>query len=154
MKSRMLTVLLFLVFVFSVPLFGQTAAQLEALFETPALNWEQAAAFVLEAAETRGPGLDSFQSGEAFRFAMDEKWLPKGAIPGETARLNGISLLLMQSFGIKGGIFYGILKSPHHAYRELVYKKIIPGDTDPDMPVSGQQLLLMVGRILSAKEQS
>ena len=121
----------------TAPLFGQTAAKLEALLETPALTWEQAAAFVREAAEAA---------------PTDQQWLPKDASSGDMARLNGVALLLMSSFDIKGGIFFRIAKSPHHAYRELVYKKVIRGNSDPDMPVSGPDLLLMVNRLLAMTE--
>jgi len=62
--------------------------------------------------------------------------------------------LLMQSFDLKGGIFYRIAKGPHHAYRELVYKNVIRGYTDPKMPVSGQQLLSLISRILAMEEEA
>jgi len=130
----------------TAPLFSQTADKLEALMNEPELNWSDAAAFIFEAADLDPEG--------SFRFAAEQKWLPKNVSSGDAARLNGIALLLMQSFDIKGGIFYRISKSPHHAYRELVYKNIIRGNTDPDMLVSGQQLLLLVNRILAMKEQS
>jgi len=139
--------LLFLMSLFTAPLSSQTAERLEALLETPELSWSEAAAFILEASDMGSYGM------APFHYAMEQKWLPKNASPDDAARLNGIALLLMQSFELKGGIFYRISKSPHHAYRELVYKKIIRSNTDPDMPVSGPQLLLIVSRILSAKEQ-
>ena len=132
---------------FSVRLYAQTAVKLEAILDTPAINWSDAANLIFEAAEVTAP-----ENQSAFDFAMENKWLPKDATPPGTARLNGISLLFMNSFGLKGGIFYRISKSPHHAYRELVYKKIIRGNTDPLMPVSGGELLLIMSRILSIKE--
>jgi hypothetical protein len=143
------TVLFLILGLFSAPLFAQTAAKLEALLNEPALTWSAAAAFVLEASEAAG----SLGQQEAFSFAVERKWLPKNAAPADTARLNGVALLLLRSFNLKGGIFYSISKSPHHAYRELVYKGLIRGDTDPDMPVSGRDLLLMVSRLLSVKEK-
>jgi len=145
----MRTVLAFLIFTFTVPLFSQTAVKLEALLNEPELKWSEAAAFILEAAD-----LNKTSPEESFRFAAEQKWLPKNLKADGKARLNGVALLLMQSFDIKGGIFYRISKSSHHAYRELVYKNIIRGNIDPDMPVSGQQLLLIVNRILAMKEQS
>ena len=139
---------LFLVFAFfAQPAHAQTAARLEALLKTTEVTWEQAAAFVLEAADIKTPGTN------AFSYAAAQKWLPKDASSGSAARLNGIALLLMRSFDIKGGIFFRISKNPHHAYRELTYKRIIRGDTDPDKTVSGADLLLMINRILSMKEK-
>ena len=132
----------------ALPLHAQTADKLEALLGKQALSWQEAAAFILEASD-----LGVFnESGAAFKYASEQNWLPKNAASADTASLNGIALLLMRSFNLKGGIFYSIAKSPHHAYRELCYKGIIRGDTDPDMPVSGRELLLISGRILSIKE--
>lgn len=128
------------------PIFAQTAAEIETLLASGAVSYDQAASFVLKAADVQ-------VSGSAFSYASEQKWLPKNAAPEDTARFNGVALLLMRSFGLEGGIFYSLTKSPHHAYRELVYKGLIRGDIDPDMPVSGQQLLLIVSRLLSIKEK-
>ena len=148
MKHRMLPVLLFLVFILSAPLFGQTAARLEALLDKTELTWLEVTAFVLEASEA---GAYS-NAQEAFNFAAGNKWLPKDAEANGTVRLDGAALLLMQSFGLKGGMFYSMTKSPHHAYRELVFKKVIRGAADPHTIVSGRDLLLMIGRLLALKE--
>jgi hypothetical protein len=146
-------VLLFFVFTFTVPLFAQTAAGLEALLNEPALTWSAATSFALEAAGS-SDSAGFTNSEDAFHFAAERKWLPGNAAPEDAARLNGVALLLMRSFDLKGGIFYSLFKSPHHAYRELVYKGLIRGDTDPGMTVSGRQLLLIVSKILSVKEKN
>jgi hypothetical protein len=78
--------------------------------------------------------------------------LPKKAAPQNKASLEGISLLVLQSFGIKGGLFYSLTKNPHYAYREMVYQDIIQGRSDPQMPVSGDLLLFLVNRVLSRAE--
>jgi len=125
-----------------------TAAEVETLLNTGAVTYAQAARFVLEAAEVtaiRDPG-------EAFTYALERNWLPKNSGGGDAARLNNISLLLMRSFDKKGGIFYSLSKSAHHAYRELVYMEVIQGKTDPAMTVSGGELLFMVGKLLSDRE--
>jgi len=141
---------LFLIFgLFSAPVFAQTAAKLEALLDEPALTWSDAAAFVLEASEAAG----SLGQQEAFSFASERGWLPKDAAPADAARLNGVALLLMRSFDLKGGIFYNFFKNPRYAYRELAYKGLIRSETDPDMPVSGRDLLLIISKLLSIKEK-
>ena len=137
---------------FSAPLHAQTAVRLEALLEKPAVTWADVTGFVLEASEASERAVYNSPAG-AFTFAVERNWLPKGAALTDTVRYNGLALLLMESFGLKGGIFYGIAKSPHHAYRELVYKRVIRGDADPLMVVSGQEFLLMISRILSIQEK-
>jgi len=122
-----------------------TADEIETLLNTGAVTYAQAARFVLEASDT----LAVSDSGEAFRYAKERNWLPKKVSANETARLDGISLLLMRSFDIKGGLLYTITKSPHFAYRELTYQETIQGRADPAMKVSGERLLFLTGRILS-----
>jgi outer membrane protein OmpA-like peptidoglycan-associated protein len=58
----------------------------------------------------------------------------------------------MGAFDLKGGIFYSIAKNPHYAYRELVYKEVIQGRTDPGMLVSGEEFLFILSRVLSLVE--
>ena len=125
-----------------------TAAEIETLLASPAVTYAQAARFALEAAEVTATA----NGEEAFNYAAERKWLPKKAKPGDTAKLNGISLLLMEAFNLKGGWFYTMVRNPHYAYRELVYMGVIKGRTDPQMAVSGDDFLYMVNRILSAKE--
>ena len=127
------------------PTFAQTAAELEALLATKALSYEQAASFVLRAADVPG-------SGAAFAYAAEQKWLPTNAAPGDKAALDGVSLLLMGAFGIRGGIMYSATKSPRYAYRELVHQGIIQGRVDPDLAVSGGLLLFMIGKVLDRVE--
>jgi hypothetical protein len=58
----------------------------------------------------------------------------------------------MGAFGIKGGVMYSVTKSPHYAYRELVYQGIIQGRADPGLAVSGDLLLFMVSKVLDRIE--
>jgi hypothetical protein len=125
-----------------------TAAEIETLLSTGAVTYAAAARFLLEASDT----LKTSNPEEAFQYAVEQKWLPKKAAADDPARLDAISLLLMRSFGIKGGLFFSISKNSHYAYRELVNKKIIQGRTDPAMKVSGERLLLITGRILAQGE--
>jgi hypothetical protein len=127
---------------------AQTAAEMETLLNTEAVTYAQAARFVLQAAEAATIA----RPAEAFQFAQEKNWLPKGVSPETPARLDGISLLFMHSFGIKGGIFYSLFKKPHYAYRELVYRQAIQGRADPRMAVSGYQLIFITNRILESNE--
>lgn len=121
-----------------------TADEMETLLASSAVSYAQASRFTLEAADV----MVTADPAEAFRYASEQKWLPKKAAPGDTARLDAISLLIMRSFGIKGGLLYSISKSPHFAYRELVYRDIIQGRTDPAMNCSGETLLFIISRLL------
>jgi len=140
-----------ILFLASVPLFAQsprsrsTAAEIEILLDTKTVTYAQAARFVLEAANA----LATDNREEAFNYAVQKDWLPKKLSSNDSAQLNYISLLLMRSFNIKGGIMYTLTKSPHYAYRELLYLNVIQNRSDPSVFVSGEQLLYYISRILA-----
>ena len=151
-------------FLLAVPvlLYSQTARMIEELLNTQAVSNEQAAWLVLEASDTFVSGDLSLANGfsrasvstpaQAFDYAAEQRWFKPGAVPDGKARLDDVSLLLMRSFDIHGGLFFSILGSPHHAYRELVYRNIIQRRADPGMAVSGEFLLFLVNRVLSYRE--
>ena len=126
-----------------------TADEIEMLLNTNAVTYAQAARFILEASEARVTA----DPNQAFQYAVEQKWLSRSVSADGTARLDRIALLIMRSFGIKGGYFYSVFKNPHYAYHELVYQKIIQGRTDPSMAVSGDILLFVTGKALAQKEQ-
>ena len=125
-----------------------TAQEIETLLGTNAVTYAQAARFALEASDS----LVVRDPNEAFRYAQEHGWLPGNVSANDTARLDGISLLLMGSFNISGGIFYSFAKNPHYAYRELVYREVIRGRADPAMNVSGELFLFLTSRILSQRD--
>ncbi|WP_461253741.1 hypothetical protein [Treponema sp. R8-4-B8] len=135
----------------AVSAFGQdprtqsTAQEIEILLNSKTVTYAHAARFVLEAANA----LATDNSEEAFNYAVQQNWLPKNLSSNDSARLDFISMLLMRSFNIKGGIMYAITKSPRYAYRQLTYLNVIQGRSDPSMIVSGEQLLYYVTRILA-----
>ena len=136
-----------------VPVFtySQTAQAIEELLDTQAVNMQQAAWLVLEAANLSGPA-GIISQAEAFRYAVEQQWLPANAEPNSRIRLDRFSLLVMRAFDMRGGIFYSIFGNPHYAYRELVYRNVILGRADPGMAVSGYELLYVVNRILAFQE--
>jgi outer membrane protein OmpA-like peptidoglycan-associated protein len=148
---------IFFIFLIIIQVFlsAQVAEEIEKLLETEAINYEQAARFVLQAADMGDEnGLyQVFGPGEAFRFAEEKQWLPQNAAQDAAARLDGVSFLIMRSFDVKGGLFYSLFKTPHYAYREMLYQEVIQGKADPGMAVSGDMLLFMINRLLSLREE-
>ena len=132
-------------FLFLTSLFGQIEVKMENLLEKNVMNWSTVIEFTLEAAN-----LNNFSNlDDAVLYVQEKNWLPKSIQFDQPAKLNGIALLIMRAFDLKGGIFYTLTKSPHYAYRELVFLNIIQGRTDPHMLISGQDFLLIVSRVLS-----
>ena len=144
---------IFICFLLVVPVFvySQTAQKVEDLLNMPAVSNGQAAWLVLEAADISGSaGISSEE--EAFRYAADHKWFPSISQVNGKARLDRVSVLIMQAFKMKGGILFSLTKNPHYAYRELVYRNVIIGRADPQMDVTGYELLYMVNRVLAYQE--
>jgi len=152
-KTKKCSILLKLFFLLltAVPLLAvpalleaSTAEEIETLLGSAVITYAQASRFILEAANALVTG----SGEEAFNYAAANNWLPENAVSGDSARLDHISLLLMRSFSMNGGIMYSLFGNSHYAYRELVYLNIIQGRTDPMMFVSGERLLFYVNRIL------
>jgi hypothetical protein len=133
---------------FAPQLFAQTADRIEKLLSQEQVSYRDSALLVLEASGQIDQ-LGQAGADEAFSFAAERGWLPKGAEADGNTRLDGLSLLIMRAFEIDGGFFYSLFKNPHYAYRAMVYRGIIKGRSDPQMPVSGSLLLYSVDKAMN-----
>jgi len=128
-------------------LHAQTADEIQTLLKTPAVNYAQAARFVLEAADVKGH-YDKTSGQDAVRFAVEKKWLPKKTNAQNEISMERLSLLIMKAFGVKGGPMYTLFGGAHYGYREMVFQDLIQGRSDPHMKVSGERMLFIVNRLL------
>ena len=144
---------IFLLFAVSYIINAQTANVIEQFIHTAAINNEQAAWFVLAASDDSGI-YDNYSYNNAFRFAVEKRWLSRNARAAANISLRDVSFLIMQAFNMKGGPMYTIFKTPHYAYREMLQRDIIQGRTAPGMDVTGDMLLYMVGRVLFDMDKS
>ena len=127
---------------------AQTAGELDIMLETEAVSAAAAARFVLGAVELLPPGLSGPDAERAaFEIASSNGWLRAGA--GEAINLEDTALLIMKAFDFKGGIMYSIFGNARYAYREMLYHRLIQGRSYPNMNVSGQRFLQILGRALS-----
>jgi len=134
---------------FCAGLYAQSAAEeIENLLAARAVTYAQASRFILEASGK----MATYDIQEAFEYAVENNWLPDKVSADQNARLDDISLLILNAFDIKGGIFYSITNNSHYAYRELVYLNHIQGRTDPAMDVRGELLLFIVSSVLSERD--
>jgi len=147
--SKPLLLFSFLIFLSSFA-YAQNAQDIDSLLSTETITYEQAAWFVLRAANVSD---FSGSAAEAFRYASEHNWLPAKTAPDGIARLDRVSLLIMLSHGIKGGFMYTLTKIPRYAYRELVHLNIIQGRTDPAIAVSGDLLFFILTRVLYYQEE-
>jgi len=150
MKKRTILTLLFTLcsLLFINPLHAQTADRIERLLEKEKVSYQEAALLVLEASG-RLDSASKTKAEDAFSFAMARGWLPANTKASNAINLKGLSILIMQAFSLKGGLFYTLFKNPHYAYRILAYHSIIQGRIDPLMYVSGELLLFTVNRTMN-----
>jgi len=132
-------------------LHAQTLDEIQTLLKTPIVSYEQAARFVLEAADVKGTydktnGQDAAQN--AMRYAIEKKWLPAKVKAQNAISLEKFSHLVMKAFGLKGGLMYTLFNSAHYSYREMVFQELLKGQSDPQMKVSGEEMIFIVNRIL------
>ncbi|MDR2258680.1 MAG: hypothetical protein LBE14_05980 [Treponema sp.] len=122
---------------------------MDALLETRALTYAQAARFILPAA---GAAAENVSAETAFHTAVSKGWLPETASAGDIARLDRVALFLMKAFDLRGGLFYRFFPNARYAYRELAHKRIIQGDADSSMPLSGTDFFQILGRTMDVVE--
>jgi hypothetical protein len=122
------------------------AVEMDAVLESEAVTWAEAARFVLPAAGF----LDQNGAG-AFQDAKLRGWLPEDAKPGDTADFGGLSFLIMKALDIPGGVMYRLFPGPRYAYRELRYLNILQGQHDRFRKVSGFWLISLIGRALEMR---
>ena len=122
---------------------------MQGLLASEAVSYAQASRFVLQASEAAVFD-DPLQ---AFHFAQEQNWLPGRASPHAAARLDSVSLLLMRSFDLRGGIMFTLTGARRFAYRQMEHEGFIHGRASPRQSVSGETLLYMTGRILSGMEE-
>jgi outer membrane protein OmpA-like peptidoglycan-associated protein len=137
----------FLLLLFPALINAQSADRTQTLLQTPVVSYAQAVAFVLEAADITDSYNETSEQ-DAMSFAAAKKWLPAKAAAQDAISLGRLSLLIMKAFGLKGGPMYTLFGGAHFSYRELVYKDIIHGRSDPSMKVSGEKMMFIVNLLL------
>jgi hypothetical protein len=128
--------------------FAQTAAEMDAMLQAETISAARLARFALGAAdllpqELSGPAAES----AAYDMAFSNGWIKTAATDAVT--LKAAAFLIMKAFNLKGGAMYSLFKNPRYAYREMVYKKLIQGQLNQAMNVSGPMLLVILDRTLN-----
>ncbi|GAB1432301.1 hypothetical protein MASR2M29_09260 [Spirochaetota bacterium] len=145
MKRVMLVSIFILIGIYA---YSQSNEFVDRLLETDSVNYGQAAYLVLVASDNLGEDADE---ARAFELLQNFGWAADSITAGQVIDLKGYSFLLMQAFGLPGGLMYTLFPSPRYAYRQLVSSLVIQGRSDPVKLVSGEQAIRMLGRIFDVK---
>jgi hypothetical protein len=90
---------------------------------------------------------------EATVAVAEKKLLTKTPPPTELATLGQVCYLIMETQGIKGGLFYTLFPGPRYATRELASLGFLKGYTHPNRVVSGEEVMWILGAVLEWKEK-
>jgi outer membrane protein OmpA-like peptidoglycan-associated protein len=121
---------------------AQVAGEMDILLETPQISFAQASRFTLVVANIID---EKTEPPAAYALALERGWLPKKAQADNLIRLDELCALVMEAFAIKGSFLYTWFPGPRYAFREMDYLRLIPGQRDPALRVSGEQLLQILG---------
>jgi len=130
---------------------AQTAADMETMLGSDTVSTAAAARFVLGAADLLTPGLSGSEAERAaYEMASSRGWVKASA--GDAISMEETAFLVMKAFDLKGGLMYSLFKNPRYAYREMVYRKLIPGQTYQGTKVSGAKLLQILDKTVTNEE--
>jgi len=146
-KALIICFIIFLLCAAILP--AQTAAEMESILNSKAVNYGQAALFVIASA---GNANNIITQQAAFNMALTNGWIPKDAVINDPIKLGKLSFLIMEAFDMKGGLMYSILPGPRYAFRSLESRSVIQGIIDPGMTVSGEWFLRILGNVLNIAE--
>ena len=140
--KRKLSFIICLLFLLPV-IHAQTAAELEAALESPAITCAQAASFIIRS-------VDPEFAENAYDLALSRGWF-KNERPDDHVTMGRLSFMFMQAYDIKGGFMYSLFPGKRYAFRTMVSRSLIQGDSDPALTVAGDNFLLILGRVLSGQ---
>jgi len=131
-------------------LFAQSNQTIDRLLEERPATFGDAAYVILSAA---GLVPETANGEEATAAIAEKRLLPRTPSPTEPVTLGQVCYLIMETQGIKGGLFYTLLPGPRYATRELASLGFLKGYTHPNRVVSGEEVMWILGAVLDWKEK-
>jgi hypothetical protein len=144
-KRKVWLIISILVSLVTSSLYSQSNEFLDALLAQEKATFQAAGYLVLTAAFPEKRGADSAADFAALR---QRGLFPAQADPGDALTLGDYSYLIMESFGIPGGIFYTLFPGPRYAVRELTYLGFIRQPNSPYRSISGTEVVSILGKVL------
>lgn len=129
-------ILVFLVFFFSLTVYGQDATKVTEILDSLLLTKGQAAYIAASWLNTDNESLD-FQ--QATQLIVSEGFLTEDSNAADPIRLDELSNLCMKTWNIPGGLFYRMTKANRYAFKELKALGYLSTTDDPSFSVTGSQ---------------
>ena len=90
----------------------------------------------------------------AVAVAVESGWLPPESDAAVPATFGQAAYLLMQAYGVSGGLMYRVFAGPRYAAREFAYHGWSPERRFPNERISGEFLVRVTGNFLDMTEAS
>lgn len=126
--------------------FAQSASFFTTVFEAEQLTWEQAAFLVMAGTERVS---DSVSPNQAWESLSKTQWYTNIPERGSAITVSQLSYLLTKAFEVKGGLWFTLFGNERYSYRELVFKKVIPGSLDPQSTISGTEAMKVLEKAMA-----
>lgn len=130
--------------------FAQSNKLIDELLDQKEAGYATTAYMVLSAAGVipEGSNPDS-----ALAALAEKNWGASVPTEPRSISLGEYSFLLMKAFEIPGGLMYSLIPGPRYAAREVAYLGFVREDTSPYRRVSGEEVMRILGSVLSWKEE-
>ncbi len=132
-------------------LLAQSNQTIDRLMDERPATLGDAASVILSAV---GLVSESATGDEAVAAIARNKLLPKTPSPTDPVTLGEVCYLIMETQGIRGGLFYHLFPGPRYATRELASLGLLKGYTHPNRLVSGEEVMWILGAVLDWKEKT
>ncbi|RPJ09598.1 MAG: hypothetical protein EHM28_01085 [Spirochaetaceae bacterium] len=87
----------------------------------------------------------------AMKKLEESKWII-GKKAEDPITLGELSFIMMKAFNLSGGVMYAIAPGPRYACREFEFRGFILRNAAPDRSVTGEEVVQMLGKVLSQQE--
>lgn len=126
--------------------FAQSAAFFTSVFESESITWEQASFLAMVGTDRLADNVSPSQAWEAL---SKTQWYTN--IPERTSAITvaQYSYLLAKAFDVRGGLFYSLFGGERYAYREMVFKKVVPGSFDPSSVITGNDAMKVLEKAMA-----
>ncbi len=132
-------------------LWGQTNEKIDSLLSEDEASYGKAAYMILTAAEIIG---ENSSDRDAVTELESKGWSFNGKSVDDPISLGEYSLMVMRCLDIPGGLMYSIFQIPRYAVRELAFLNIIIGNSSSFRSVSGEEVIVILGKALEYREVS
>ena len=140
--KRISTILIYLVV--GAILFAQSAEKVDEILQTKTLTRGQACYLV-------GTAIGEVKETDSYQTAFDKfKGLKmfENKKHDEPIRFDEFSNLALQYSSVEHGLWYGVAKNPHYAFRQLKIMKLIPHKTVPSSNITPFAAINLLAKIM------